>query len=129
MTDPGRRRRGRRNYLSGLAAEEQALRAYGRRGAEVLARRWRCAAGELDLVVREGDILVFVEVKRRRNRAALGEAITERQWRRLGLAAEQYMLSAAQLMGAVRGCRFDAVLVGADGSIEIIENAHSFDEC
>lgn len=119
-------RRGRGGYLSGLSAEEQAARAYQRRGAEILARRHRNAAGEIDLIVREGETLVFVEVKQRRRGAA--ESITERQWRRLGLAATQYMLAESDKTGPVRGCRFDAVLVGADGGLEIIENARTFDE-
>lgn len=119
-------RRGRGGYLSGLSAEEQAARAYQRRGAVILARRHRNEAGEIDLIVREGDCLVFVEVKQRRRGAA--ESITERQWQRLGLAASQYMLAESDKTGPVRGCRFDAVLIGADGSLEIIENARTFDE-
>jgi putative endonuclease len=123
-----RSRRGRGNYLSGLSAEDQAARAYQRRGAEILARRHRNEAGEIDLILRENAILVFVEVKRRKNRAELAESITDRQWRRLGLAATHYMMSHRDETGAIRGCRFDAVLIGADGSLEIIENARAFDE-
>ncbi len=121
-------RRGRSNYASGLAAEEQAARTYLRRGAEILARRHRSEAAEIDLIVREGDILVFVEVKRRKKSAELAESISERQWQRLGLAATHYMMSFRSETGTIRGCRFDAVLVGADGRLEIIENARSFDE-
>lgn len=123
-----RRQRGQRAYLSGLSAEDQALRVYLRNGAELLARRHRNEAGEIDLILRQGDILVFVEVKRRKNSAELAESITERQWQRLGLAATHYMVAYANETGTVRGCRFDAVLIGADGSFEIIENARSFDE-
>ncbi len=121
-------RRGRGGYLSGLAAEEQAARAYLKRGAELLARRHRNEAGEIDLILRENGILVFVEVKRRKNRAELAESITERQWQRLGMAANHYMLTHSNETGTIRGCRFDAVLIGADGRLEIIENARSFDE-
>ena len=123
-----RARRGRGAYLSGLAAEEQAARAYQKRGAEILARRHRNEAGEIDLILLEDGILVFVEVKQRKNRAELAESITERQWRRLGLAANQYMMSHSNETGTIRGCRFDAVLIGAGGRLEIIENARSFDE-
>ena len=121
-------RRGRGGYLSGLAAEEQAARAYVRRGAEILARRHRNEAGEIDLILLENGILVFVEVKMRRNRVELAESITEKQWRRLGLAATHYMMTHSNETGTIRGCRFDAALVGADGRLEIIENARSFDE-
>lgn len=121
-------RRGRRNYLAGVSAEDQAAQAYERRGATILARRHRNEAGEIDLIVLLDGILVFAEVKRRKNRAALAESITERQWLRLGLAATHYMVSHRSETGAVRGCRFDAVLVGADGQLEIVENARAFDE-
>ncbi|MFQ5567604.1 MAG: YraN family protein [Paracoccaceae bacterium] len=121
-------RRGRGGYLSGLAAEEQAARAYLKRGAEILARRHRNEAGEIDLILLDGEILVFVEVKQRKNRAELAESITERQWQRLGLAATHYMMSHSDETGAIRGCRFDAVLIGAGGDLQIIENARSFDE-
>ena len=123
-----RSRRGRGAYLSGLAAEEQAARAYQKRGAELLARRHRNEAGEIDLILLETGILVFVEVKQRKNRAELAESITERQWQRLGLAATHYMMTHVNETGTIRGCRFDAVLIGADGRLEIIENARSFDE-
>jgi putative endonuclease len=46
---------------------EQAAAAYlAKRGYEVLARKWRCAAGEIDLLLRDGPTLVFVEVRTRR---------------------------------------------------------------
>ncbi|MHA1530055.1 MAG: YraN family protein [Alphaproteobacteria bacterium] len=121
-------RRGRGAYLSGLAAEEQAARAYRKRGAEILARRHRNEAGEIDIILLEDGILVFVEVKQRKNRAELAESITERQWQSLGLAATHYMMTHSNETGPIRGCRFDAVLIGADGRLEIIENARSFDE-
>jgi putative endonuclease len=64
-----RSRRGRSAYLSGLAAEDQAARAYLKRGAELLVRRHRNAAGEIDLILRDNGILIFVEVKQRKNPA------------------------------------------------------------
>ena len=121
-------RRARTNYLSGLSAEDQVARAYQKRGADILARRHRNEGGEIDLILRLDGILIFVEVKRRKNSAALAEAITPRQWQRLGMAATHYMMTRKDETGPVAGCRFDAALVGADGSLEIIENARSFDE-
>jgi putative endonuclease len=123
-----KQRRGRGAYQSGLAAEDQAARIYQNRGAELLARRHRNAGGEIDLKLLENGILDFVEVKRRKNRAELAESITERQWERLGLAATDYMMTHTNETGTIRGCRFDAVLIDAEGRLEIIENARSFDE-
>ena len=46
---------------------EQAAAAHlARRGYELVARKWRCAAGEIDLLMRDGSTLVFVEVRTRR---------------------------------------------------------------
>ena len=46
----------------------------------------------------------------------------------MGLAATHYMMTHSNETGPIRGCRFDAVLIGTDGGLEIIENARSFDE-
>ena len=50
----------------GDAGERYATRLLEERGHRVIARQWRCAAGELDLVTLDGDELVFVEVRTRR---------------------------------------------------------------
>lgn len=62
-------------------------------GLRLLDRNWRCREGELDLVAREGDALVFCEVKTRR---ALGyghpvEAVTPVKQRRLHLLAQRWL--------------------------------------
>lgn len=123
-----RRRQGRVNHLAGLMAEDCVERHYLARGAEILDRRCRLPGGEIDLVAREGDILVFVEVKRRRRAGPLDALVTPRQWRRLEAAATQYMMTAAEKTGAIRGCRFDLAVIGPDAVPRIIENACSFDE-
>ena len=73
-----------RNRL-GAVGETLAARYYERLGFEVLARNWRCATGELDLVVGRGDLVVFVEVKSRSS-LAFGhpaEAVTRDKQRRI----------------------------------------------
>ena len=64
--------------MTTTAAQRQALGAYGERvaathltgeGLVVLDRNWRCPEGELDLVLRDGDVLVACEVKTRRGDA------------------------------------------------------------
>lgn len=53
---------------------EQAAAAHlARRGYVLVARKWRCAAGEIDLLMRDGPTLVFVEVRTRRDRLGLAE--------------------------------------------------------
>lgn len=77
-----------------MVRAKDALGAYGERVAEahlraagmtVLDRNWRCALGEIDIVARDGDVLVFCEVKTRSS-VALGhplEAVTARKAQRL----------------------------------------------
>ncbi len=120
MSDP-RRAWGRRNHRAGLAAEDIAARWYEARGAVVLARRWRAAEGEIDLIVRDGDCLVFVEVKG--GRAALArDCISAAQWARLELAALRYMLVSQT---GETPARFDAAFVGPDGAVAVVENARA----
>lgn len=116
-----RAERGARNHQAGLAAEECVARLYREAGAALLARRWRCPAGEIDLIVREPDCLVFVEVKRRAGPVE-DDPMGERRWRRLEEAAETYIIASGS--GGVP-LRFDLALVGADGRAEIIRNART----
>jgi len=123
-----RHRRGRRNHFSGIAAEETVARRYAWRGDEILGHRVRTPEGELDLVVKSGDVLVFVEVKKRSQRHLYDSPISRKQWDRLEKAALHYMVSVQGETGIHPVCRFDVALVAPDGSVDIVENARSFDE-
>lgn len=117
--DDSRRRRGATSHRAGLAAEDAVARRYAAFGAGILARRWRCPHGEIDIIARDGDGLVFVEVKRR-SQPIEDDPVGERQWRRLEMAAETYMFMAETGETPVR---FDLAIVGADGTIQVIKNA------
>ncbi|MEL7468243.1 MAG: YraN family protein [Pseudomonadota bacterium] len=120
--------RGRSNHFSGIAAEDSVVRTYAAKGAIVLGRRVRTPAGEIDLVLKLSDSLVFVEVKRRRTVHHFDSPITPLQWSRLENAALHYMVPYVEDTGIQPVCRFDAALVAPDGQVDIIENARSFDE-
>jgi len=87
---------------SGTAGRRQALGAYGEAlaarhlqaaGMVLLDHNWRCPGGELDLVLRDGDTLVFCEVKTRRS-AAYGsphEAVTPTKAARVRRAAARWL--------------------------------------
>ncbi len=110
----------------GQAAELQAERYLRRKGYRILDRNVRSPLGELDLVARSGQVLVFVEVKARRTSALGGAAyaVDGRKQAKLVRLAAQYL---AQRKLSNRLCRFDVVLCreGMDGPahIEHIENA------
>ncbi len=83
MSEPGRRRAegwGRR-------AEDVCALLLRAKGYRILARRFRCPAGEIDIVARRGRVLAIVEVKARANDAAAMESLTLRQRGRLEQAA------------------------------------------
>jgi putative endonuclease len=113
---------GARSHLSGHAAEDQVARHYAARGDTVVARRWRGRAGEIDLVVRSGAALVFVEVKASASHARAAERLGPAQQARILRAAEEYV-AAMMPDAASQEMRFDVALLDARGRIEIVENA------
>lgn len=109
----------RRAY--GAAGEARAAAWYVERGYEVVERNWRCSEGELDLVVRRGADLVFVEVKARRTDrfGTPAEAVTPAKQRRLRRLASRYL----EITGVhPSSLRFDVVAILGD-DLEVIEAA------
>ena len=97
--------------IAGAKAEALAADFLAARGVTILERNFRRRCGELDLIARDGDTLVFVEV-RLRTRSDFGGAaasITARKRARMAAAAGLYL---ARLRSAPP-CRFDAVLLDA----------------
>lgn len=105
----------------GADGEARAAAWYEARGYEVVCRNWRCRDGELDLVVRKGSELVFVEVKTRTtDRFGLpAEAVTPAKQRRLRGLAGRYL---ADTGTRSPGLRFDVVAI-LGGELEVIEAA------
>ena len=109
---------GRRNYESGLSAERTVTETYRRQGLSVEGRRWRGQAGELDLVMRDGNTLVFAEVKQARCFDRALESLRPRQIERLYACVEEYV----QDQIGVQDVRFDLALVDGRGECRIMEN-------
>ena len=116
-----RRRRGKRAYCAGVAAEDQVAQDYARRGFDEERRRWRGQRGEIDLVMRDGDVLVFVEVKQSKSFERAADSLSARQMARIYGAAEEYLARAP--LGQLTETRFDVALVDGQGAIRIVENA------
>ncbi|MCV2870165.1 YraN family protein [Defluviimonas sp. WL0002] len=113
--------RGQAAFLAGQSAEEQVARRYIAAGASVAARRWRSKAGEIDLILREGARVVFVEVKFSETLSRAAEMLGPRQIARLRAAAQVFV--AGEPLGQDTEMRFDVALVDARGHVEVIENA------
>ena len=113
--------RGQTSYHAGLAAEETAARHYQRAGKMILKQRYRGRAGEIDLVLRDADELVFVEVKKSKTHAQAAQRLSRRQMDRICRTALEYVGS--EPMGLLTPMRFDVALVDQYGAIDVIENA------
>jgi len=103
-TDTRRRAERFGRWAEFIAAWYLRLKGFG-----ILHRRTRNPGGEIDLIARRGKLIVFVEVKARRNAQDAAEAITPRQQQRIRRAAEIFLATAPEL--AALDLRFDAVLV------------------
>lgn len=112
---------GQVSYLSGLAAEDAVAADYQRRGMRVAARRWRGPGGEIDLILRDGAAVIFVEVKKGRDFAAAAARVSPRQLARIQASAAAFL--GGEPAGQLTEARIDVALVDAQGALEVLENA------
>ncbi len=106
----------------GALAEDAAAEFLAARGLRMVTRNYRCRFGEIDLIMRDGTTLVFVEVRYRRNGTFGGarESITAAKREKLLRTARHYLAACNEFPA----CRFDAVLLSGDThEIEWLENA------
>jgi putative endonuclease len=109
----------------GKLGEELALKKVRRLGYKKIVRNYRCPMGEVDLIARDGDTLVFIEIKTRKSKSIdyAKEAVNDRKKRQLSKTALAYMKS--------NNCcdtkaRFDVVaikLTNGKPQIEVLQNA------
>ena len=99
----------RRAYRRGLVAEYLAAGSLLLKGYRIAARRYKTPVGELDLVARRGDLVVFVEVKARSTHQAALDSITATARQRIEAAAHWWL--AQQRDGALLSWRFDVMTV------------------
>ncbi|GAA6182407.1 YraN family protein [Shimia sp. NS0008-38b] len=121
MSDPRKQDVGRASYLAGQSAEDCVLRHYEARGLTLAKSRWRGKAGEIDLILREGAVLVFVEVKKSKSFDRAAVRLQPKQIQRLMQAAEEF--SGGEPQGLLTEMRFDVALVNGQGQVHILENA------
>jgi len=110
----------------GARGEDLAVAHLRRHGWNVLQRNYRLRSGEIDIIARDGETLVFVEVKTRRSLrfGAPAAAVTPRKQARLGRLAQEYL--ARNKLGETAS-RFDVISVllptRGPAQIELITNA------
>lgn len=109
----------------GKFGEELAFRKIKRLGYKKIIRNFRCPLGEVDIIARDGDTLVFLEIKTRKGRSIdyAKEAVNARKKRQISKVALAYMKS--ENCSDVRA-RFDVVAISlrrGKPKIEVIKNA------
>lgn len=106
----------------GNKAEEMAAAEIEKRGCHILNRNYRCPQGEIDLIYKDGDVLVFAEVKYRRNlnKGWPEEAVDTKKQKKIRRTAMWY-LNEMKIAEEIN-CRFDVIsIVGS--RLVIYENA------
>ena len=96
-------------FQTGLSAESRAAAYLMAKGYRILAKRFRTPHGEIDLVARKRNLLVFIEVKARASLDEAAYAVTPRQQRRIIDAAEAWLMTHPE--HADFDLRFDAMLI------------------
>ena len=113
----------------GKTGEDLAVAELERRGYAIVARRWRNRAGEIDIIARDGETLVFVEVKAREDHdfGDAAESVTMRKRRTIVRLAKAYVVEQQWLD---RPCRFDVVTIHRDAGCSVVTvYPNAFDEC
>ena len=108
-------------FKLGLSAESRAAAFLMVKGYRIAARRWRCPAGEIDIVARRGGLLIFVEVKARAKLDDAAYSVTGRNQRRVAAAAAAWL--AANPDDAGCDMRFDAILVAPRSLPQHVQSA------
>ena len=104
----------------GKTGEDLACAELEKRGYAIIARRYRRRGGEIDIIARQGETMVFVEVKAREGRAFgdAAEAVTPFKRRRIAQLALDYVTRRGL---SQRPCRFDVVSIHFDSGEPIFE--------
>lgn len=112
----------------GQSAEIAAAAELGKCGYRIIASNYRCRQGEIDLIARDGECLVFVEVRCKRSNSygTPAESITPAKQRKILLTAQHYL---SELGLDDCECRFDVVeVISSNGKLhvsDILKNAFS----
>ena len=116
-----------KHLSQGQAAESKALDFLQHKGLRLLSRNYRCKNGEIDLIMQQGETLVFVEVRFRQSSrfGSAAESVTSAKQHKLLLTANHYL----QQNGMDSPCRFDVLGIGGKDQTEIewIQNAFQAD--
>ena len=116
----------RQNHRAmGTYYEKKAAEYLKKQGYEILAMNYRCRIGEIDIIARDGEYLVFVEVKYRSSAAggAPEEAVNYKKQRVISKVASYYLMKEYGTLDV--DCRFDVAGI-LDDEIRLTKNAFAY---
>ncbi|MGV6826851.1 MAG: YraN family protein [bacterium] len=107
--------------LLGQDAEARASKHLQRNGLRIITQNYHCRGGEIDIIARDNEHLVFVEVRYRSNPrfGSATESVTAAKQQRLARAAKHYL----QKNRLDVPCRFDVIGLGPDNQFDWVKNA------
>ena len=114
----------RDRIVTGREAEDQAVAYLMGKGWTLVARNWRCRHGEIDIIMRDGEVWVFIEVRSRHHSQRYGaakEAIDTRKQLRVRSTVEWYIMK-HQLYDVKLRCDAVAITFMSDGQAPRIEH-------
>lgn len=110
-----------------IGTKEEALAAafLKKQGYQIVEQNFRCRLGEIDIIARDGSVLVFLEVKYRKNDryGNPAEAVTFRKQQKICKVADYYRM--IHRISERQPCRFDVVAIQGE-AIRLIQNAFSY---
>jgi len=111
--------------VKGETAEHWAAHFLQQQGLKLITQNYRCRLGEIDLILRDGETLVFVEVRQRSSADYGGAAasIDRHKQHRLILAANYYLMKLSHMPP----CRFDVMLMDDDKGLHVEWLKNAFD--
>ena len=109
----------------GRIAEMVAIALLTAKGYALIKRRYKSPSGEVDLIMRKGEVTAFIEVKARASHDEAVESVTFTQARRISAAAAHWMAQDAVANNGT--CRFDIVALNSTLIPTHIENAFEGD--
>ena len=113
------------NYQAGVDAESICCNYLSAKGFSLLATRYKTKAGEIDIIAAENNLLLFIEVKRRKS-DIIDDPVSRAQKKRIINAALQYIAENPKIAGL--DMRFDCILVDNDMGINHIEDSWRIEE-
>lgn len=103
----------------GADAEDLAVEYLKKKGLILQTRNYHCRGGEIDLIMLDGNFLVFIEVRYRKNNyyGSAAESVTRQKQRRLLTTANYYLQNEER--NADNNCRFDVVSLSGQRNLQI----------